>query len=382
MEKLLQSKLRFPEFEGKLESKKIKSISNNISSGRSKKVNFNSKINLFGSTGLIGFSESADYSGEKILIARVGANAGFLYKVNGKYGVTDNTLILDILNENIDFVLNYLIKYNLNKLVFGSGQPLITGGILKKIDIKLPSIEEQQKIADYLSTIDKKLTLLEEKKTELSRFKKAMMQKLFSQEIRFKDENGNDFSDWEEKRLGEVTKIIGGGTPDTNNINYWKGTIPWISSSDIIENNIHNVNITRYINLEALNNSATKLIPKGSLLIVSRVGVGKLAIAKEDICTSQDFSNLIIKEEKINDQFLAYQFLNNRKIFYKISQGTSIKGFTSDDLKSIKINLPSLPEQQKIANFLSEIDESIDKVNEQIKETQRFKKAMLQQMFV
>ncbi len=382
MEKLLQSKLRFPEFEGKLESKKIKSISNNISSGRSKKVNFNSKINLFGSTGLIGFSESADYSGEKILIARVGANAGFLYKVNGKYGVTDNTLILDILNENIDFVLNYLIKYNLNKLVFGSGQPLITGGILKKIDIKLPSIEEQQKIADYLSTIDKKLTLLEEKKTELSRFKKTMMQKLFSQEIRFKDENGNDFSDWEEKRLGEVTKIIGGGTPDTNNINYWKGTIPWISSSDIIENNIHNVNITRYINLEALNNSATKLIPKGSLLIVSRVGVGKLAIAKEDICTSQDFSNLIIKEEKINDQFLAYQFLNNRKIFYKISQGTSIKGFTSDDLKSIKINLPSLPEQQKIANFLSEIDESIDKVNEQIKETQRFKKAMLQQMFV
>ncbi|HAD78227.1 MAG TPA: hypothetical protein DCF99_00690, partial [Flavobacteriaceae bacterium] len=353
-----------------------------ISSGRSKKVNFNSKINLFGSTGLIGFSESADYSGEKILIARVGANAGFLYKVNGKYGVTDNTLILDILNENIDFVLNYLIKYNLNKLVFGSGQPLITGGILKKIDIKLPSIEEQQKIADYLSTIDKKLTLLEEKKTELSRFKKTMMQKLFSQEIRFKDENGNDFSDWEEKRLGEVTKIIGGGTPDTNNINYWKGTIPWISSSDIIENNIHNVNITRYINLEALNNSATKLIPKGSLLIVSRVGVGKLAIAKEDICTSQDFSNLIIKEEKINDQFLAYQFLNNRKIFYKISQGTSIKGFTSDDLKSIKINLPSLPEQQKIANFLSEIDESIDKVNEQIKETQRFKKAMLQQMFV
>jgi type I restriction enzyme S subunit len=105
-------------------------------------------------------------------------------------------------------------------------------------------------------------------------------------ELRFKEFSG----EWEEKKLGDIGKIIGGGTPETSKSEYWNGDIPWVSSSDIFEENIQHISVTRYINEKAIKNSATKLIPKNSILFVSRVGVGKLAVSKLDLCTSQDFS--------------------------------------------------------------------------------------------
>lgn len=187
--------------------------------------------------------------------------------------------------------------------------------------------------------------------------------------------------DWKKEFIKNISDFIGGGTPDTSKSEFWQGNIPWISSSDIFENEISKISLTRFINLDALNNSATKLIPKGSLLIVSRVGVGKFAIAPTDICTSQDFTNLILKKDEVNNAFLAYQLFANKNVLLKISQGTSIKGFTSSDLKSVLVQLPSLPEQQKIADYLSTIDAKINLLEEKKTELSRYKKAMMQKLF-
>ena len=102
-----------------------------ISSGRSKDCVENGNYKFYGSTGIIGFRSTADYEGTAILIARVGANAGSLYMVNGKYNVSDNTLIVSADSQFTNYLYFYLSAINLNKLVYGSGQPLITGSMLK-----------------------------------------------------------------------------------------------------------------------------------------------------------------------------------------------------------------------------------------------------------
>ena len=150
---------------------------------------------------------------------------------------------------------------------------------------------------------------------------------------------------------------MGGGTPSSSNETFWQGTIPWISSSDIVENDIKNISITRFITEKAIAHSATKLCPAPSILIVSRVGVGKIALSEEAICTSQDFCNLInIKVEPI---FLTYCLSRIMKRMSMEVQGTSIKGITTSEIQKISINIPSLQEQKKIGKILSLLDERI-----------------------
>lgn len=194
--------------------------------------------------------------------------------------------------------------------------------------------------------------------------------------LRFPEFSG----EWEEEKLGDLGSFNGGGTPDTSISKYWQGNIPWISSSDIKENDISNINIYRFINELSIKESATKIIPKDSILFVSRVGVGKLAISKQDLCTSQDFTNLTLKKP-FNSYFIGNYFLSKNNILVRHSQGTSIKGFTTNDIKSIKLMIPNTPEQQKIASFLSSIDKRIEQLRKKHSLLEDYKKGVMQQIF-
>lgn len=244
---------------------------------------------------------------------------------------------------------------------------------------KLPPIQEQQKIAEFLSAFDEKIENQQNIIKNLEQQKKGFMQKIFSQELRFKDQNGNDFPQWEEKKLGEICEMIGGGTPSKQVEEFWTGNIPWISSSDISDYSIKNIAISRYITHNAISKSATKLCPKGTICIVSRVGVGKLAVTNEELCTSQDFTNITRFEGNI--LFLAYLLSMRMKMEAEKTQGTSIKGITVSEIKSFLLFLPSLSEQQKIADFLSAFDEKIQTEKQILIHLQNTKKGLLQQMF-
>lgn len=190
MQKLFPAKgetipeLRFPEFRGssKWEQRKLGDVCTSISSGKSKKSTGNGIFPLIGSTGQIGFCDSADYNGELILIARVGANAGQVNFYVGECGVSDNTLILDIDSASVNglFLRKWLDNFNVNKLIFGSGQPLITGGQLKSVEISIPPLTEQRKIADCLSALDTLIITQTEKIETLKAHKKGLMQGLYS----------------------------------------------------------------------------------------------------------------------------------------------------------------------------------------------------------
>ena len=249
-----------------------------------------------------------------------------------------------------------------------------------KTPIDFPVLDEQTKIASFLSAVDEKISQLTQKHELLSQYKQGMMQKLFSQQVRFKADDGSEFGEWETTTLGQTGKFIGGGTPSKENSEFWEGSIPWISSSDLTEESIFKINITRFISQNALNQSATKLVPANSILIVSRVGVGKVAITPNEICTSQDFTSLTL--HKGSSIFFAYLIKSLTPYLLEMNQGTSIKGFIKDDLANLELKIPCIEEQTKIANFLSAIDQKIEVVAQQIEQAKQWKKGLLQQMFV
>jgi len=139
------------------------------------------------------------------------------------------------------------------------------------------------------------------------------------------------------------------------------------------------VSISRFISETAIKHSATKLVPANSILIVSRVGLGKLAITNQAVCTSQDFSNFI--PENCNPIFIAYLLRFNRNKFLSLAQGTSIKGFTNGDLANLKLMVPCLAEQKKIARLLSVYDQKINAIKQQIKKLESFKQGLLLHIF-
>ena len=172
--KLNVPNLRFPEFSGEWEEYRIEDITENISSGKSKCHSLNGKYNLYGSTGIIGKTDEPCYDGDLVLVARVGANAGFLQIINELCGITDNTLIIKPKNVDTQYIYYFLQYYNLNRLVFGSGQPLITGGMLKRVKVSLGTNKEQKKVATFLSLLDERIATQNKIIEDLKKLKSAL----------------------------------------------------------------------------------------------------------------------------------------------------------------------------------------------------------------
>lgn len=160
---------------------------------------------------------------------------------------------------------------------------------------------------------------------------------------------------WEQRKVSELAeKTYGGGTPSTLNEAYWDGDIPWIQSSDVVDGRLFGVVPRKRITQYGLNNSATQLVPKNSIAIITRVGVGKLAFMPYSYATSQDFLSL----SKLNAEplFTVYACYNKLQSELNAVQGTSIKGITKDELLAKTVMVPQYAEQQQIGAFFSQLD--------------------------
>jgi type I restriction enzyme S subunit len=184
---------------------------------------------------------------------------------------------------------------------------------------------------------------------------------------------------WEKKTLGTLGYFTGGGTPSKVNAAYWTGEIPWISSSDLNEDSISQINVSRFITKQAVQDSATKIVPTKSILLISRVGVGKLAVSTFPLCTSQDFTNFT--PTAADSLFLAYLLKSQKEILLSFNQGTSIKGFTKNNIASLHLGVPSPAEQQKIAECLSSVDELMAAQARKVEALKTHKKGLMQQLF-
>lgn len=256
--------------------------------------------------------------------------------------------------------------------------------VLQTYKLLLPTVEEQTEIGDFFKQLDDTIALHQQELTTLKQTKQGFFQKMFPKEgesmpeVRFPGFTG----EWEECKVKDFSEeTFGGGTPKTSIKEYWNGEIPWIQSSDLEEHQVSSVFAKKKITEKGLQNSATKLIPKNSIAIVTRVGVGKIALIQFEYATSQDF--LSLSNLKVNEWFGVYSLYNQLQKELHNVQGTSIKGITKNELLEKKINIPTdLKEQAKIGNFFKKLDITIALHQRELDALKETKKAFLQKMFV
>lgn len=263
------------------------------------------------------------------------------------------------------------------KLAGTSTIPDLNHGDFYRIKINTPLITEQQKIASFLTAIDDKIQQLIKKKALLEDYKKGVMQQLFSQQIRFKDDNGNDYPDWEEKKLGNYVDIKSGGSPANYHLKE-KGVFPFLKVEELNNSNKYQIHNSReYTDIETnVVEPFSIIFPKrGAAIMTNKVRVNKVAV--------QIDSNLMaIKpiDSRLNPEYLYYVITYTQ--LFKIADTSTIPQINNKHIIPYKFKLPSTSEQEKIANFLIIIDDKINTVNKQLEQTQHYKKGLLQQMFV
>lgn len=379
-------KLRFPEFEGELKNTKIGNISE-VQRGASSQYATYVKNEKDG----IRFIRIGDFLGSEpvyviesddirrfilnegdILIAGTGATAGITFKVPKKYhnmAYSYNAPRIRVSEAVSEYILLYLkTEYILRQqkaLFTGNAQPFLDINAIKGLSISLPSPPEQNKIASFLTSVDSKIEALTKKKELLEKYKKGMMQKLFSQAIRFKDDEGNDYPNWGIAFIGDLA-IVKTGNKDTNN-KVDSGKYPFYVRSNTVER----IDTYEYDEVAILTSGDGVGVGKNFHFID-----GKFDCHQRVYCI-RGFNEAIVPK-------YMYQYFSEK--FYKrvirLSAKNSVDSVRMDMITKMEIPFPSLSEQNKIADILSSIDRKIDLANEELEKTKKFKKGLLQQMFI
>ena len=381
-------KLRFPEFSGEWEEKKLKECVDIFDSQREpldakERANRSGKYPYYGASGIIDYIDDYIFEGEAVLLGEDGANiinrnSRLAFIATGKYWVNNHVHIMKANSDNVNYyICEYLENLNYSKICAGTAQPKLTQDVIRNLTIRTPCKQEQQKIAGFLSNVDSIISAETKILNTLQKKKKALMQKLFTQQIRFKSNDGTDFPEWEEKKLGELCEYIGGGTPSKKCKEYWNGNINWASVKDITGKYLFETQdkITQL----GVDSSATNICGPNSLLLITRMSPGKTVITKCITAINQDLK--IVKSE-INTEFLHLLFESIQSKIDEKTSGTTVKGISIESLNQIVVKLPCKVEQQKIVDCLSSMDSLIQNQQKVVTTWQQRKKALLQQMFI
>ncbi len=253
----------------------------------------------------------------------------------------------------------------------------ITNGSLNGFNVVWPPDKnERERIAEALSDVDEAIAAVEAVMAKKRTLKTATMQALLSGTCRLPGYSGA----WETKALGDVATAIGGATPSTTVQAYWDGGIPWCTPTDLTcEPSNTLCRTARTITEAGLAASATRLLPKGALLLCTRASVGEIKIAGVPMCTNQGFKGLVCNASNSN-LFLFYLLSTMADILRDRSSGSTFLEISKKDLVSIEMQIPSLEEQQEIALFLAELDDDLGCHASKLAKLRRLKTAMMQQL--
>lgn len=298
-----------------------------------------------------------------------------LYTLNQRIGGlkvknNDPNFINQILNRN-----KYYLKFD-DKV----GQTNLRKSQILNCPLKLPCIEEQRKIAEFFLNIEKIIDVQKKKITKIRKYKKILMRKIFNHKLRFKKENGLEYSKWEEKRLQDCL-VIGkaGGTPRSTNHKYYGGNIKFLSISDMSQGKYIKYTEKR-ITEEGLENSNAWIVPVNSILFSIYASIGYVSINHVELATSQAIFSMIVNDEN-NIEFIYYflEYYRHNKITKFVAKGAQ-GNLNSKIVRNIILNKPCIEEQNKISNFFSNIDRIIEKERVKLKKIEKLKKGLIKQM--
>lgn len=261
-------------------------------------------------------------------------------------------------------------------------------GNLSKSDLEsqivmVPSEHEQAKIGQWYDNINQLITLHQRKLDNLKLKKKALLQKLFPKngehypELRFPG-----FTDaWEQRKLGDIATITGGGTPSTNISEYWNGDIDWYSPVEIGEKRYASGSIRKITKL-GLEKSSAKILPVGTVLFTSRAGIGNTAILQVEGCTNQGFQSITPNSKELDTYFL-YTMTPKLKRYGEVTgAGSTFVEVSGKQMEQMNLMIPSLDEQKYVSQLFKVMDDAITLHQRKLDHLQLQKKALLQQMFV
>ena len=384
-------KIRFKGFDGDWEQRKLGDVVDSVDTGKSKfnKEDSSGEYPILGSTSVIGYDDKYDYEGDFILTARVGANAGNLYRHAGKVKISDNTVFIQT-SQNIEFLYQLLIQFDVKKLSFGTGQPLVKASELKNLELMMPTdMKEQMRIGMYLKNLDNLITLHQKKFEQLTILKKYMLQKMFPQngsdkpEIRF-----DGFTDdWEQRKLEDIVERVTRKNQDL--VSELPLTISaqygLINQNEFFDKRVASKDVSGYYLIYkgefAYNKSTSNDAPWGAIKRLDRYENGVLStlyivfkIKDEDV-TSSDF-------------IATYYDTSN---WHKDIQAIAAEGARNHGLLNIApadffktaLMMPQhIEEQQKIGDYFKSLDYLITLHQQKCDELRNAKKFMLQNMFI
>lgn len=254
---------------------------------------------------------------------------------------------------------------------------------LKQVNLLYPNLEEQQKIGSFFKHLDELITLHQRMLDEYKTLKKTMLSKIFPKngekypELRF-----FGFTDaWELRKLGEVARIVGGGTPKTSIPEYWNGEINWYSPVEIGKQT-YVYSSQKKITELGLKKSSAKILPVGTILFTSRAGIGNTAILSKEATTNQGFQSIVPDSIELDSYFIYSRSSELKKYGEKNGAGSTFIEVSGKEMEKMPIYLPKLIEQQKIGSFFRHLDELITLHQRELELLKTLKKTMLQQMFV
>ena len=376
--------LRFPEFREDWEQRRLGEITATFRSGKgitAKDISMDGQYPVYGGNGLRGFANTFTHSGTYILIGRQGALCGNITIVEGNTFISEHAIAVQTDAFSDDHWLAHKLTFmNLNQYSESSAQPGLAVNKLIRHQVLVPTLAEQQKIAAFLNAVDDKIEQLTKKKALLEQYKKGVMQQIFNREIRFKDENGDDYPEWKEIQLGNVGENIIGLTYSPKDVSS-EGVIV-LRSSNIKDNRLDLKDLVK-VNTPIKNKLR---IRTGDILICTRNGsqrlIGKNILIRE--AGEFTFGAFMSVFRSTLNTFIYH--LMQTSYYYEqvqVNLGARINQITTGHLNRFKFNIPTDErERTKIANFLSALDDKIGHVDQQIELTKQYKKGLLQQMFV
>ncbi|MBT82840.1 MAG: hypothetical protein CL587_20905 [Alteromonadaceae bacterium] len=398
--------LRYPQFDGDWEQVKVGDVSKVTSGGTPNRTNLNywgGKIPWV-TTSLINFNtinDAEEYITDEGLTnssAKLFPKGTLLIALYGQ-GVTRGKVALlgleaatnqacaailfvrSKVDQNFAFFQLMSKYYAIRNLANDGGQKNLSGGLIKSLGLALPSIDEQLKIANFLSSVDRKISLLKEKLALLLQYKKGVLQKLFSQEISFKDESGDEFSDWQEYKLSDVLEL----------------TLSPIKMEDESEYELITVRRRNggvnsrgfYKGKEVLVKSQFELKKNQFIISKRQIVHGACGVVPSDLegaIVSNEYNVFDVVPGLLDVHFfnLFSQTKYMRRAYFINSDGVHIEKllFKTQSWLKTKVTIPSLSEQKKIVAFVRALDEKLVAINKKIELTQIYKKGLLQQMFV
>jgi type I restriction enzyme S subunit len=386
--KMISPNLRFKEFYGSWSEEALGTITSSFKSGEgitSEKINAKDLYPVFGGNGLRGYTDKYTHDGCYILIGRQGALCGNIKVVEGKNFISEHAIAVKGNSKSDTKWLSYKLDLmKLNRLSESSAQPGLAVNKLLKLNIAIPpTIQEQEKIALFLSSVDQKISLLTQEHGLLIAYRKSVMMKIFKQEIRFKDLNGVSYPEWRDETLGAITtRVKSKNSEDNQNVLTISAQQGLVNQQEYFTKSVSAKDVRGYYLLErddfAYNRSYSKGYPMGAIKRLKLYPKG--VVSTLYIC---------FKFNQPNDPaFFEHYFesgIQNREIEGVAQEGARNHGLLNvglQDFFNIQIKVPSLYEQRKIASFLSAIDEKIANVEQQLELTKQYKQGLLQQMFV